>query len=359
MATDSLRERLGGETDFDRIGARTRLIATLGVGLFVLTLGFLFSSLVVSVPNATLVFIETAITWGIYGLLVLGLNVQFGNTGLVNFGYLVFFMLGGYTFALVTSDAAAFGGLGLAWPIGVVAVLVAVLVLGLAFGVVALRLRDDFLAIVTLAALLVGIELIESFDGITGGTNGIYGIPELLGGLAGTYQNRLVTTLLLVVSFVLVGYAVSQRLTEGHYGRVLRSIRSDELVSQTLGKRTFRYKVQAFLFGAVMAGIAGILLSIHRGSITPDFFGLHITIIVWVGMLLGGSGNNRSVLAGLAIILALNLSLRFVSSGMTDVIPNVRFGAISQMIIGLVLVLVMRYRPEGIWGNPAELEVNG
>jgi branched-chain amino acid transport system permease protein len=358
MATDSVRQRLGGITDFDQVGERTRWIALLGVGLFVATLAFLFSGLAVGVPNATLIFIETGITWGIYGLLVLGLNVQFGNTGLVNFGYLVFFMLGGYTFALVTSDAAAMGGLGLAWPVGVVAALIAVLLLGLAFGVVALRLRDDFLAIVTLAALLVGIELIESFDDITGGTNGIYGIPELLDGLAGTYQNRLVTTFLLVVSLVLVSYAVSQRLTEGPYGRVLRAIRSDELVAQTLGKRTFRYKVQAFLFGAVMAGIAGVLLSTHQGAITPDFFGLHITIIVWVGMLLGGSGNNRSVLAGLAIILALNLGLRFVSSGVTDIVPNVRFGAISQMIIGLVLVLVMRYRPEGIWGNPEELEVH-
>lgn len=358
MATDSIRQRLGGDTEFDRVSERTRWIAVLGVGLFVLTVAFLFSSLAVGVPNQSLVFLETGITWGIYGLLVLGLNVQFGNTGLVNFGYLVFFMLGGYTFALVTSDAAAFGGLGLAWPVGVVAVLAAVVLLGLAFGVVALRLRDDFLAIVTLAALLVGVELIESFDDITGGTNGIYGVPQLVDNLAGTYQNKLVTTFLLVVSFVLVGYAVSQRLTEGPYGRVLRSIRSDELVSQTLGKRTFRYKVQAFLFGAVMAGIAGILLSTHSGSITPDFFGLHITIIVWVGMLLGGSGNNRSVLAGLAIILALNLGLRFVSSSVTDVIPNVRFGAVSQMVVGLVLVLVMRYRPEGIWGDPERLEVH-
>jgi ABC-type branched-subunit amino acid transport system permease subunit len=358
MATDTIRQRLTGDSEFDRVGERTRWLASLGLAVFVLTVAFLLSDLVVSVPDESLLFLETGIKWGIYGLLVLGLNVQFGNTGLVNFGYLVFFMLGGYTFALVTSDAAAFGGLGLAWPVGVVAVLVAVIVLGLAFGVMALRLRDDFLAIVTLAALLVGIELIESFDGVTGGTNGIYGIPQLIDGLAGTYHNKMVTTFLLVVSFVLVGYAVSQRLTEGPYGRVLRSIRSDELVSQTLGKQTFRYKVQAFLFGAVIAGIAGILLATHQGSITPDFFGLHITIIVWVGMLLGGSGNNRSVLAGLAIILGLNLSLQFAAGGVTDALPNVRFGAISQMVVGLVLVLVMRYRPEGIWGDPEELEVH-
>lgn len=358
MATDSAQQRLAELSDFDQVGERTRWIAVLGVVLFALTVAFLFSGFVVGVPNTSLIFLETGIKWGIYGLLVLGLNVQFGNTGLVNFGYLVFFMLGGYTFALVTSDAAAFGGLGLAWPVGVVAVLVAVVILGLAFGVVALRLRDDFLAIVTLAALLVGVELIESFDGITGGSNGIYGIPQLIDELAGAYQNKMVTTFLVVLSFLLVGYAVSQRLTEGPYGRVLRSIRSDELVSQTLGKQTFRYKVQAFLFGALMAGIAGILLSTHQGSITPDFFGLHITIIVWVGMLLGGSGNNRSVLAGLAIIVGLNLALQFVAGGVAEVVPNVRFGAISQMIVGLVLVLVMRFRPEGIWGNPEELEVH-
>lgn len=357
MAGKTLFRGLTEGSDFERITTRTRWIVIAGLLLCGATVAFLLSNLHLLVPNSTVLFFEETITWAIYALLVLGLNIQFGYTGLVNFGYLVFFLVGGYTFAILTSTAATFG-LGLAWPIGAVAALLATVGLGGAFGVVALRLRDDFLAIVTLAALLVAIELVTTFDGITGGTNGIYGVPQLIHSLAGDFHTAVVLTTLFALSLVLLAYAMNQRLAEGPYGRVLRSIRSDELVSQTLGKQTFRYKVQVFIYGAVLAGVAGILLATHQGSLTPAYFDLHITIIVWVGMLLGGSGNNRSALAGLAVILGIYLGLQFAAGSIGSVVGSGQIGAIQQAIVGLVLVLVMRYRPEGIWGNPDELGVH-
>lgn len=335
----------------------TAWMAVGGVALSVLTLLFLFTNLVLVVPQESFIFLEIGITWAIYAFLVLGLNLQFGYTGLVNFGYLVFFMVGGYGFALLTATSAEYG-LGLAWPIGLGGAVIASLLLGLAFGLVALRLRDDFLAIVTLGALLVGQDLIRTFDGFTGGTNGIYGVPQAVHTLAGDYPTSLVTMLLLSLGLLVIVYSVTIRISNAPYGRVLRSIRSDELVSQALGKRTFRYKVSVFVFGAVLAAVAGVLYGMNEGALTPMSFGLHTTIIVWLGMLLGGSGNHRGVLGGLALILGLQIGLEF-SAGLIDAMfGSVRIGSIQQIIIGLVLVLIMHYRPEGLWGNADELGVH-
>jgi branched-chain amino acid transport system permease protein len=351
MSVDWLPSRFAG------VDGTTGALAVAGVVLALLSLGFLFSSFVVTVPDASVVFLELAITWAIYGLLVLGLNVQYGYTGLINFGHLVFFLVGGYAFGFVTASGQAVGtGLGLHWLPGVVAALVAAAVLGTIIGATTLRLRGDFLAVVTVAALEVGLELVESFSEITGGTVGLYGLPRLIHAESGNPDTALLVTFAALLGLLLVVYAGITRLVESPYGRVLKAIRSDELVAQSLAKPTFRYKLQEFVYGSVLAGLAGALMAIYFGAVAPAFFSIDTTVIIWIGMLLGGAGNNRAVLAGMALILGIELGTRFLNEFVTGLVADAQFGAVRMIIIGLILIVVIRYRPAGIWGDEDEME---
>lgn len=330
---------------------------TTGVLLVVLTLVLLAAPFAVPLPGWALVFLEVGITFLLYGLLVLGLNLQFGFAGLVNFGHVAFFAVGAYATAMLTAqDPFAGIGLGLAWPAGLVAAIAAASLLGAFIGVATLRLRDDFLAIATLAVAEILHDLLGSFEGITGADIGILGIPQPVAALAENSNTALAASVLLLAGVLLLSYAGIERLTGAPYGRVLRAVRADDRVTGALGKHVFAYKLQAFVFGAALAGLAGALFAFYNGAVAPGFFGLNVTVLVWIGMLIGGAGDNRGVVAGLAIILGLRLLTRFLNQQLPFVSQD-QFASVRLVLVGLVLILIIRYRPAGIWGNPEELGV--
>lgn len=326
--------------------------------LFAVVLVVLLSGLTIDLPGSFLVFVDVGIFFLLYGLLVLGLNLQYGYTGLVNFGHVVFFAVGGYATAILVAESAPFGvSYGLPWPIGIVAGVVAAALLGAIVGVSTLRLREDFLALATLATAEIFHDVIGTFRSVTGGNIGILKIPQPIKNLTGGHNDTtMVLTLLVFAGIVLVTYEAIKRLTQAPYGRVLRAIRADDRVTAALGKNAFQYKMESFVFGAALAGLAGSLLALYNGAVSPVFFTLNITVLVWIGMLIGGAGNNRAVLGGLAIIMALRVVTRFLNEAAP--VTKEQFIPLRLILIGFILVAMVRFRPEGVWGNADELGVS-
>lgn len=311
------------------------------------------------VPSeSTFVIIEIAVSWAILSLLALGLNLEYGFTGIINFGHLAFFLVGGYTFAIISGNPATAIGLNQHWLLGVVGALALSGLVGGLIAAITIRLRGDFLAIVTLATLEIMLNIVNNFNDITGGRAGLGNLPSLEM-VIGDYGARLVFTLFLFAGIAVFIYAIISHVTSAPYGRVLRGIRSDELVTRVLGKNTIAYKFQVFIIGSVIAGLGGILVVLNNGSITPDFFSLNETIIVWTGLFIGGAGSNRGVVGGMGIILFIELGTRYLNQTVSEsllnaVFPAFSFGAVRMVIIGFLLILIVRYRPAGIWGNKEE-----
>ena len=328
-------------------------------GAVCLVIGALFAltPLRAQLPSALYVFIEVGILFVIYGMLVLGLDLQYGHTGLVNFGHVVFFAVGAYTTAMLSAQETFAGiGLGYPWPLALAAGVVVTAIVGAGVGVTSIRLRGDFLAIVTLATAEIFHSVFVNFEGIFGGNVGILGVPQPIAAVATDGDTRMLATLLVLGGITLVTLAAVTRLTEAPYGRVLRAIRADELVTKSVGKSTLTYKMQAFIYGAALAGLAGGLFALYNGAVAPGFFTIQVTVTIWIGMLLGGAAKHRAVLAGLAIIMGLRLASRFALD-VTPVSADV-FASIRLIVVGLILVAVIRYRPAGIWGNEQELGVD-
>lgn len=325
--------------------------------LFALGIGLVALPVTVAVPGEFNVFFEVGILFLVYGVLVLGLNLQYGFTGLVNFGHVLFFAVGAYTVGIMAAvDPFAGIGLALPWPLALAASTVTAGLVGGLIGVMTLRLRDDFLAIVTLAAAEIFHDVSANFTSITGGDTGLLGIPQPVADAAPSNENAMIASFLLLAAVLLVCYLLVNRLTDSPYGRVLRAIRADELVTETVGKDVFTYKLQAFVYGSVFAGFVGGLFALYNGAISPGFFTLNVTVTLWIGMLLGGPGNNRAVLGGLAFIMTLRLSTRFLM-GVSPVSQD-HFASLRLILVGFILVLVVRYKPEGVFGNAQELGVD-
>jgi branched-chain amino acid transport system permease protein len=279
---------------------------------------------------------------GIRALLALGLNVQWGMTGLVNLGVVAFFAIGAYTAGLL---AVA----GVALPLAWVAALVASGAAGGALALAALRLREDYLAIVTLGAGEVLRLFLLNETWLTRGANGITGIPRPLHAWFPAHYDLFY--LGMVALAVVIVYALLERVRRSPFGRVLRAIREDETVAAVAGKAVVRFKVQAFVIGAAIAGLAGVFFGHYLAYIEPNMFLPQETLFVWLALILGGSGNNRGAIVGAMLLLGLLEGSRFAK----DLIPfltGVRLAAAQQMLVGVLLVVLMIKRPEGLLPEP-------
>jgi ABC-type branched-subunit amino acid transport system permease subunit len=275
---------------------------------------------------------------GIRALLTLGLNLQWGLTGLVNLGVVAFFAIGAYTAGLLAVAGVA---LPLAWS----AALVASGVAGAALAVAALRLREDYLAIVTLGFGEVVRLFLLNEAWLTRGANGITGIPRPFHDRAGPHYD--VFYLGAVVLAVAVVYVLCERVRRSPFGRVLRAIREDEIVATVAGKRVFRFKVQAFVLGSVVAGLAGVFFGHYLAYVEPNMFLPQETLFVWLALILGGSGNNRGAILGAVLLIGLLEGSRFAK----DLIPflaGARLAAAQQMLVGVLLVVLLIRRPDGL-----------
>ncbi|WP_138497788.1 branched-chain amino acid ABC transporter permease [Nostoc sp. PA-18-2419] len=365
-----------------------------------------------------------AISTASFALFALGLNLQWGFTGLINFGHIAFMTLGAYTTVLLSLK-------GVPLLISALAGAITAALLGLIIGFATLRLREDYLAIVTIGTgelirLVVNNQELPVGDSWVSGAFGVqsYGIPFstqpslfirlmmiglltllavvtfltlwrwihttqvsrttdlgqkmtdkqefasrlgvgivlavlaaaiYISGVIGLYNYNpkagLMLVLLLVLAFVFWRVEI---LVRSPWGRILKAIREDEEIPKALGKNVFWYKVQSLMLGGAIAGIAGAFFAWQLGAIYPDNFQPQLTFDTWIMVILGGSGNNIGTILGAVIFFAYDAITREVLPRIIS-LDEARLGAFRIMVIGLILMVLMIWRPQGILGKKEEL----
>ncbi len=278
---------------------------------------------------------------GIYALLALGLNVMWGLTGMVNLGLVGFFAVGGYASALVTLR------LGLPIPLGLAIAFVLGGASGLVVTLATLRLRGDYLAIVTLGFAEV-VRLIATNEvWLTNGTDGISQIPGPLRGTLSPFGFNLLFCAI-VLAFVAVAWVLAERLRASPLGRTLRAIREDDVVASVAGKWVTRFKLQAFALGAGFMGVAGALFGHFNSYLSPDHLLPLLTIYIFLALTVGGTANNLGAVFGAFLVMAILEGTRFLAEHVPG-LQAVQVAALREMIIGLLLIVVMRVRPTGLF----------
>lgn len=278
----------------------------------------------------------------IYMLLTIGLNLQYGYTGLINFGVVAFFGIGAYASALLTLAG---------WPL-LPAFLVAIGVAGIAaypIGLLSLRLSDDYLAVVTLGFSEVVRLLIQQEQWLTKGVQGLPGIPRVFGSLGvGEYADLATLGVLVLCNGAAVALMV--HLVRSPYGRLIQAIRDDEVAVEAIGKDPRRYKVQVFMLGAGLAGLAGAFYAHFITYLSPEQFLPLVTFYVWIAMIIGGTGRTSGAVAGSLILMVFLEGSRFARDWIPGV-SEVQMASVRLAIVGLALILFTLYRPQGLMGR--------
>jgi branched-chain amino acid transport system permease protein len=276
---------------------------------------------------------------GVYALLALSLNLIWGGVGLVNLGLAGFFAVGAYASAIATgAGAPILAGWGAALIVGAV--------VGLVVTFATLRLRDDYLAIVTLgfAEVIRLIALNERW--LTKGSDGISGIRAPLKAELGL-QGFNLFYLALVSTIVLLVWLLLRRLDASPYGRAMKAIREDQQLAAFAGKQVLRFKWQAFALSAAIAALAGALYAHFQSYISPDHFQPLITIYIFLAVTAGGVGRpSGAVLGAYAVVIFLEAT-RFATELMPGLQP-VQLAAMREILVGLALILVLHLRPQGL-----------
>lgn len=364
-----------------------------------------------------------AISTSLYAIFSLGLNLQWGYTGLINFGHVAFLTIGAYATVLLSLQ-----GEGLPLWLSVIIGMVGASIFGLLIGFSTLRLREDYLAIVTIGASELIRLIVQNEEWLTKGTFGVQRYPLPLGNFQPNTLGKimLIVILTLLAIFVLwrLGLNLKKRLQQRHeiqgksyqppnrlttfiggglaiililatyingiiaiynytykaglmlfilialalvyyglelivhspWGRVLTAIREDEEIPKALGKNVFWYKLQSFILGGAIAGLAGAFYAWQFTTIYPNSFEPLLTFYAWIIVVVGGSGNNAGVILGAVIFWGYDSLTRFIFAN-SELINDSQLGALRVMIIGLILMVLMILRPQGIMGNKNELSL--
>lgn len=276
---------------------------------------------------------------GIYALLALSLNLIWGGVGLVNLGLAGFFAVGAYASAITT-------GAGAPVVIGWGAAIIVGAAVGLIVTFATLRLRDDYLAIVTLgfAEVIRLIALNERW--LTNGSDGLPGIKAPLKAELGL-QGFSLFYLGLVTLMVLLVWALLRRLDLSPYGRAMKAIREDQQLASFAGKPVLRFKLQAFAVSAAIAALAGALYAHFQSYISPDHFQPLITIYIFLAVTAGGVGRPSGAVFGAYLVVIFLEATRFATGWVPGLQP-VQIAALREMMIGLALILVLHLKPQGI-----------
>jgi branched-chain amino acid transport system permease protein len=283
--------------------------------------------------------IAMAVSAGIYALMALGVNVMWGFAGMVNLGLVGFFAVGAYTSALLTKG-------GVAIALGIVAAGVIASGVGALVSLVTVRLRGDYLAIVTLGFAETIRIVASNAIPLTNGTDGISGIPGPYRGALSPEQFNLLY-LAIVAVIVAIAYLGAERLRASPFGRVLRAIRDDEQVASVAGKHVTLFKVKAFALGSAALGIAGALYAHYTSYIAPDIFVPLFTLYIKLALLAGGLGNNRGAIVGAFAVVLLLEGSRFAIPLFHGLTP-VQGAAVREFLVAVVLILMLLFRPAGI-----------
>jgi branched-chain amino acid transport system permease protein len=283
-----------------------------------------------------------------YALLTLGLNVQWGYTGMLNVGIAAFFAVGAYTSAILTTGPSPnhLGGFDLPLPLGFLGAMLAAAILAAGIGAITLNLRSDYLAIASIGIAEIVRLFLKNEEWLTNGVRGITGIPRPTTDLVPLTTPQLM--LLVAVVLVLVVYAANERAYRSPWGRVLRAIRDNETAARAMGKDSLVFRLQAFVFGAALMGLAGAYYAHFVGFVSPEAFDpVFATFIVWVMLIAGGSGNNRGAIVGAVVIWGVWSGTEFVINQLPDAYVT-QGGAARVLLIGVLLQVILILRPDGL-----------
>jgi len=293
---------------------------------------------------------------GIYTLLALGLQINVGFTGILNFGQAGFMAIGAYAMAILVID---FRVPFLLAVLGAIAVAVA---FAMVIGMSSLRLRADYFSIATLAAAEAVRMFAQNAQGVTGGNQGLYGfdrawadasrqIQDWLSAIGIGDANGLLPLLLVVWLVALVAIVALRFLQRSPWGRVLRAIREDEDAARSLGKNALRFRLQSLAIAATLGALSGVFLALNLSFVNPQAFEPQASFIGFAVLILGGLASYGGVAFGAIIMWTLLEATRFVDLPLSDTqIASLRFVLVGALLIGL-----MAFRPQGVFGKRQEM----
>jgi branched-chain amino acid transport system permease protein len=304
------------------------------------------------------------VTAGIYAVVTLGLQLNVGFTGIVNFGQAGFMAVGGYSMAILVLEA------GLSFWLALPAAVLITMAFGVLVGLPSLRLRADYFAIVTLAMAEVVRLVAQNARGLTGGNKGLYcefeGVNQtcfddswrsVSGWMLGVIENfwsdpePLLPLLIVIWVTVLIGVVALTHLQGTPWGRVLRAVREDEDATRALGKNTLLYKLQSLAISALLGALAGFFLALFLATIHPDDYEPIVTFFAFGVLILGGLASYRGVVVGAVVLWTLLEATRFVELPISEE----KTAALRFAIVGVVLIGLMAFRPQGLFGKREEM----
>jgi len=281
-------------------------------------------------------FIHLFTMFLLLGMLTLCLDIIVGYVGYLNLGHVAYWAIGSYTYALLVTKGTPF----------LLAMLAAGIVTGfsgLLLGIPTLRLKTHYIAIASLGFMIITTAFLVNLTDLTRGPLGIPGIPRptILGY---TFQSEFSFFLLTIVVSLIVGFLI-YRILHSPFGKVLETIREDEVAAKALGKNTFAYKLQANVLSAFFVGIISALSASFFQYISPLGFGVPQLIFFLAALMVGGAGSFWGGLLGAVIIQGIEEISRFLS------LPPNAIGPLRTMIYATILILIMLYRPNGLLGK--------
>ena len=286
--------------------------------------------------NPLLYALDVLVFIGIFGIVSLSLNLEYGFAGLANFGKVAFFLTGAYSYAALSQ-------IGLPFYLCLICGAMISAIFGWLISLPALRLRADYLAIVALAFGEILRLIVKAKRGIAGGVWGITVAPIFP--YTGSELIYRLENIGLVSICLFICFLIAQLLSNSPYGRAIRAIREDEIAAEALGKDRAKYKAQIFMLASAMAGLAGGLYAQYLQFIDPYMFMPMITFTVWIMVILGGPANNWGALLGAALV---ELFERGTNIAKDYLALPVDPGNLQYIMFGVLIIFVLLYRPQGI-----------
>ena len=325
--------------------------------------GVIFENTVNALLNAEALYLALA---------ALGLNIHFGYTGLLNFGQVGFLTVGAYGLAVGVSY------LGLPFGVSILLGLGLAVLLALLLGIPTLRLRADYLAIVTIASseVLRLVARSASLRDVTGGSSGLtgfaggfYDLNPLSDGRYGfgpfDYNENRAWLLIVGWTIVVLGSILVLLLMRSPWGRVLKAIREDEDAVRSLGKNVVGYKMQSLILGGLFGALGGFIFALANSSVQPDNYSTLLTFFAFTAMILGGAGRVLGPVIGAIIFSSFftfleNTLFQAVSAGVISesIMNSNQVGIVRFILVGVLLMALMIFRPQGIFGDKKELALD-
>ena len=285
-----------------------------------------------------------------YSIICLGLNVQWGQTGLFNVGVAAFVGVGAYTSVLLTTPPTPdrIGGFGLPIAFGWIGAALVSAFISFIVGALTLRMRSDYLAITTFGIAIALQLCFQNLESLTGGVFGVGFIPRAFSSLQGTPILFNLANFALAAALVIALYFILEHLARSPWGRVLRAVREDETAAQSLGKNPASLRLQAFMLGGAIMGLAGAVQAHFIGFIAPPNYLPMLTFQVWAMLIVGGSGNNKGAILGAVLVWAIWALSGSLISELFPADQQARAASLQIVIIGVMLCLLLLWRPQGL-----------